>query len=79
MTKKKTETTGFETSLKELNKIVEQMEQGGLTLEESLTQFEKGIQLTKECQQALKSAEQKIQILVEKNGKTTLENYEEDE
>jgi exodeoxyribonuclease VII small subunit len=44
------------------------MEQGNLGLEESLQHFERGIQLTRVCQQALKEAEQKVDILLKKSG-----------
>lgn len=69
----------FEAALTELNQLVEKMEHGDLTLEESLKSFERGATLTRECQQALKAAEQKVQILIQANGKTTLENFNEDE
>lgn len=69
----------FEAALAELNQLVEKMEQGDLTLEESLKSFERGVTLTRECQQALKAAEQKVQILMQTNGKSTLENFNEDE
>lgn len=65
----------FEKALDELNAIVTRMEQGSLSLEESLSQFEKGIALTRGCQQALQEAEQKIKILMEKNGESELQNY----
>jgi exodeoxyribonuclease VII small subunit len=68
--RKQDETPDFEQSLQELETIVARLEQGDLPLEESLKQFERGIALTRACQQALKSAEQKVQILVEENGKT---------
>lgn len=54
----------FEKALAELEQLVEQMEQGDLSLEESLKQFERGIALTRACQQALQTAEQKVQILL---------------
>jgi exodeoxyribonuclease VII small subunit len=63
-------TPDFEQSLQELETVVARLEQGDLPLEESLKQFERGIALTRACQQALKSAEQKVQILIEENGKT---------
>lgn len=69
----------FEKALEDLNKIVTQMEQGGLSLEESLKQFEKGIALTRECQQALQNAEQKVQLLIEKNGELALNEYSSEE
>lgn len=58
----------FEDSLSKLEHLVEQMEDGDFSLEESLKAFEEGIKLTRECQQALKKAEQKVQILIQKNG-----------
>jgi exodeoxyribonuclease VII small subunit len=58
----------FEKALTELETLVEDMEQGNLSLEESLKRFEKGIALSTECQQALQNAELKIKQLVEKNG-----------
>lgn len=54
---------GFETQLKELEQIVARLEQGDLTLEESLKLFAQGIQLARACQQALQEAEQKVRIL----------------
>jgi exodeoxyribonuclease VII small subunit len=73
---KKTTEFNFETALAELNQIVEKMEKGGLTLENSLQDFERGIQLTRQCQESLKAAEQKVQILMQKNGDSSLENFE---
>jgi exodeoxyribonuclease VII small subunit len=58
----------FEDSLSKLEKLVEEMEDGEFSLEDSLKAFEEGIKLTRECQQALKQAEQKVQMLVDKNG-----------
>ena len=74
MPRKKT-TTLFEDSLTELQQLVEQMEQGNLSLEESLTAFERGVKLTHTCQTALQKAEQKVEKLVEKNGIQTLEPF----
>ena len=58
----------FERSLSELENIVEQLEQGDLSLDDSLKQFERGVQLTRVCQGALKQAEQKVEILLRKTG-----------
>jgi exodeoxyribonuclease VII small subunit len=52
------------------------MEQGGITLEESLQKFERGIALVRSCQEALKQAEQKIQILTHQNGAAELAPFE---
>ena len=66
---KKTDATpDFEKALAELEKLVEQMEQGDISLEDSLKHFERGIALTRNCQDALKTAEQKVQILLKENG-----------
>ena len=55
----------FEKSLDELEKLVRDLEQGELSLEQSLAAFERGVQLTRECQSALKSAEQRVEQLVQ--------------
>lgn len=59
----------FEKSLDQLESLVEEMEGGDLSLEDSLKAFEQGIKLTRECQSALSAAEQKVQLLLEENGK----------
>jgi len=53
----------FEDALAELESLVETLERGELSLEDSLHSFERGVSLTKTCQQALKQAEQKVRIL----------------
>lgn len=63
MPRKKTSKPSFEEALNELESLVETMEQGDLTLEESLKAFERGVELTRSCQQALANAEQKVEIL----------------
>ncbi|MCO4838243.1 MAG: exodeoxyribonuclease VII small subunit [Oceanospirillaceae bacterium] len=55
----------FEASLAELEALVQQMEQGDLTLEDSLAAFERGISLTRGCQTALAQAEQKVHVLMQ--------------
>ena len=69
----------FEKALAELETLVEEMEQGDLSLEESLKRFEKGITLSSECQQALQNAELKIRQLIEKNGQLLEEDIELDD
>jgi exodeoxyribonuclease VII small subunit len=66
----------FERALGELEAIVEKMEAGNLSLEESLAYFERGIGLTRLCQKALREAEQKVRILMEKEGGQALEPFE---
>jgi exodeoxyribonuclease VII small subunit len=73
---KKTIGLDFEKSLEELEALVEKMETGGMTLEESLKCFERGITLSKACQKSLSQAEQKISILLEKDGKQTLTPFD---
>lgn len=66
----KAESLNFEVSLAELSQLVEQLEAGDLSLEDSLRQFERGVELTKNCQQALASAEKKVQILLGSNNES---------
>ena len=56
---------GIESKLKELENILEELESGELDLDEALKKFEKGIKLSRECQQTLEKAELKIQVLME--------------
>jgi exodeoxyribonuclease VII small subunit len=69
----------FEQSLSALEALVNRMEKGDLTLEESLQTFETGIQLTRECQSRLAEAEQQVQKLVEEQGELRLEAFATDE
>ncbi|MCP3679957.1 MAG: exodeoxyribonuclease VII small subunit [Gammaproteobacteria bacterium] len=64
----------FATSVNELAKLVERMESNKLTLEQSLELFERGIHLTKQCQQRLKDANQRVKILLKDNK---LKDYDE--
>ena len=66
----------FEDSLAQLETLVKKMESGQLALEESLQAFEQGIALTRECQQALSQAEQRVHILLEQNGKSIAQPFE---
>jgi exodeoxyribonuclease VII small subunit len=74
MTKKKSLTL-FEDTLAEIEQLLSQLEQGELSLEESLKSFERGVTLTRVCQKALQEAEQKVQILIETNGSQALESF----
>ena len=69
----------FEKSLTDLEQLVEAMEQGDLSLEEALKNFEQGISLASNCQQALLKAEQKVEQLVEKNGELLEKSFDIDE
>lgn len=79
MTKtKKTNSSNFETAMQELENIVTKMEQGNLSLEDSLKLFERGISLTSQCQQTLKKSEQQVKILLEKNSTAQLSTFSEE-
>ena len=62
------DSASFETSLQELEAIVEQLEQGNLSLDDSLKQFEKGVTLARNCQKVLNEAELKIQTSTQNKG-----------
>lgn len=76
MAKKKLENFSFEESLNELDSIVQNLEHGDLDLEESMALFEKGLTLSKLSQNKLQSAEQKVKILLEKNGEQQLQEFD---
>jgi exodeoxyribonuclease VII small subunit len=60
----------FEVAMEELESIVEQLESGDLSLEDSLAAFEKGVTLVKHCSQKLNEVEKKVEVLVkDKDGK----------
>ena len=65
--KEETQEIKFEEALARLEAIVAQLENGGLSLEESMAQFEEGMRLNKLCQAKLREAEQKIERLVRKD------------
>ena len=67
----------FEASLEQLEELVDQMEEGDLTLEESLKAFEAGVKLTRECQQALQAAEQKVEVLLRQDGELVASSMDE--
>ena len=65
----------LEKSLSDLEKLVVQLEAGQLPLEDSLKLFEQGIQLCRETRATLSMAEQRVQILTQKNGEDVLEDF----
>lgn len=67
--------TNFEESMKNLEQIVVELENGNLNLDESVKKFEDGIKIAKECNKILEEAEKKITILLEKDGKLTEEKF----
>ena len=68
----------FEKALAELEGLVDRLERGELPLEESLREFERGIELTRSCQQALREAEQKVKVLTERGEERDLETGADD-
>jgi exodeoxyribonuclease VII small subunit len=79
MVKKRQVSQNFEKSLKELEDLVKKMEKGDLSLEASLEHFERGVKLSRACQEALKAAEQKVEILMNKNGKDDISTFDSEE
>lgn len=79
MARKSAKGVDFERALDELEKLVARMEEGDLSLEESLKLYERGIELSKACQKALEAAEKRIRILSAQDGKAELEAFEADE
>jgi exodeoxyribonuclease VII small subunit len=66
----------FEECLQRLEKIVQELERGEVSLEKSLTLFEEGTQLSSDCRKELEEAEGKVEILLKKNGKLQTEPFE---
>ena len=67
----------FEASLAELEALVERLEQGDLPLDDALKSFERGVALTRQCQGALKAAQQKVEILLNSNANADPEPFTE--
>ena len=65
----------FEQALAELENLVERLERGDLPLDEALKTFERGVALTRHCQTSLKAAQQKVEILLKKNGQSELQPF----
>lgn len=78
MTKKSAALPNLETSLAEIAELIEKMEHTELTLDQSLHHFERGITLIKHCQKVLTTAEQKVQLLMQQEGKEQLTDYDEE-
>jgi len=79
MAKRIPEKPDFEASLKELESLVETMEKGDLSLEDSLRHFERGVQLSRACQQALKTAAQKVEILMQRSGQDEIAPFNDED
>ncbi len=65
----------FEQALAELESLVERLERGDLPLEEALSTFERGVELTRLCQNSLKAAQQRVEILLKRNGRQETEPF----
>ena len=69
----------LEKSLSDLEALVEELESGDLPLEKAMKKFEEGIKLTRGCQNALKEAEQKVEILLQSAGSEDLDDFLDDD
>jgi exodeoxyribonuclease VII small subunit len=69
----------FERALAELEATVDKLEHGELSLEDALKDFERGVALARECQAALKQAEQKVEVLLQKTPTAQPEAFEPDD
>lgn len=65
----------FEQSLAELEALVERLERGDMPLDEALKAFERGMELTRHCQGSLKAAQQRVEILLRRNGQVESEPF----
>ncbi|MCC7516585.1 MAG: exodeoxyribonuclease VII small subunit [Pseudomonadales bacterium] len=77
--KKSDDDLDLESALKKLEALVGSLEKGDLSLEDSLKVFETGIKLTRQCQEKLTAAEQRVQLLIEKNGTLKSEPFDSDD
>ena len=68
----------LEKALADLENLVEELESGDLPLEKAMKKFEDGIKLTRNCQAALKEAEQKVEILLKSAGGETMDDFDVD-
>ena len=66
----------FEESMKKLETIVTELENGNLNLDESVKKFEEGMEIAKQCNTILENAEKKITILLEKDGELKEEDFD---
>lgn len=65
----------FEQALRELESLVERLEQGDVSLDEALRTFERGVALTRHCQTCLQAAQQKVEILLNRSGQPQVEPF----
>jgi len=76
LARNRTEAPDFEQALAELESLVERLERGDLPLDEALKTFERGVELTRQCQTALKAAQQRVEILLKRSGQTEVEPFD---
>lgn len=69
----------FEEAMEQLEKIAQELEKGNLSLEESISKFEEGMKLSKQCNNMIEEAEKKITILLSKDGKMEEQDFSEKE
>ncbi len=67
----------FEEDLKRLQKIVEELAGGKITLGESLKKYEEGVKIAQACSQTLAEAQRKVELLMKKDGKFSLEKFDD--
>jgi exodeoxyribonuclease VII small subunit len=79
MSKKTEAGPDFEKTLAELELLIENLEQGELSLDQSLSGFKKGIELTKQCQAALDNAQQTVELLTNTQDEDSLKTFEPDD
>ena len=75
MARNRTEAPDFEQALAELESLVERLERGDLPLDEALKTFERGVELTRQCQTALQAAQQRVEILLKRRGRAEVEPF----
>jgi len=76
MNEKSTQKAGFEQALSDLENLVEQLESGDLSLDQSLKQFKRGVELTRHCQGILEQAQQIVEQLIEANDESSAVPFE---
>jgi len=79
VTSRKIKAPEFEQALGELETVVDRLEHGELPLEEALKQFERGIELARACESSLRQAEQRVEILLQKNPEAAPEPFAAEE
>ena len=67
----------FEEDLKKLQKIVEELSSGKITLGESLKKYEEGVRLAKSCSHVLAEAQRKVELLMKKDGKFEMGKFDD--